>query len=64
MNPVINSVPESVPGPKIGSGSEQSGTVSYGCGSGPGPGKNGTMTCSNDKQLVCLYFVVCICSVL
>jgi hypothetical protein len=33
MNSVINSVAEPVPGLKIGSGSEQSGTAPYGSGS-------------------------------
>jgi hypothetical protein len=49
MNSVINSVPEPVPGPKIGSGSEQSETVPYGSASVYGPGKTGTLTCSNEK---------------
>ncbi len=38
MNSVINSVPESAPGPKIGSGSGPS--------SSPGPGRTETVTCS------------------
>ncbi len=67
INSVINSVPEPVPGPKIGSGSEQRGTGparlplrlrlnwdrTY--GSGPGPGKTGTVTYSTSYCWDTLY---------